>query len=118
MAIVAVVALGFGVAFEWKNRVERDRLLGRQARCYRQAAIHHKRALECKDAEERQYPYRPAERARMLAADGVRGSVPSGGYRSWQAESEAHLHWGSRIYDEAEGLGEYLKAVEARLLVP
>jgi hypothetical protein len=118
MAIVALIALGFGVAFELKNRAERDRLLRRQADRYREAAIHHRRALECKAAEGRQLPYRPAERAKLLAADRVRTFLPPGGFRSWQAEFDDHLYWGTRSLDEAKYWDQGLKAIEARLLLP
>jgi hypothetical protein len=118
MTIVALVALGCGVAFELRNRAERDRLLRHQADRYRQAAIHHKRALECKVAEDRQVPYRPAERAKDLAADRVRSSMPPGGFRSWEDELGDHLYWGNRIYDEAVGSDQNLKAIEAKLFLP
>jgi hypothetical protein len=118
MAIVVLIAFGFGVALELKNRGERDRLLRRQSDLYREAAIHHRRALECRDVEGRQVPYRPAERAKLLAADRVRTFLPPGGFRSWQAEFEDHLYWGSRTHDETEGRDQDLKAIEARLLLP
>jgi hypothetical protein len=118
MAIVALVALGISLAFEWKNHAERDRLLSRRADGFRQAAIHHKRALECKFGEERQQPYQPAERAKLLASDRVRSSTPPGGFRSWQAELLDHEHWGARMYDQAEDLDRTVQAVEARLLLP
>jgi hypothetical protein len=119
MAIIAFIALGFGVTFELKNHAERDRLLRRRDDCYRQAAIHYKRALECKLAEDAQHPYRPAERVKLSASDRVRGSfMPPGGFRSWQAEYSDHLYWGSRMYDQADGWEQNLEAVEARLLLP
>jgi len=82
MAIVALIALGFSVAFELKNHAERDRLLSRRADDFREAAIHHKRALECMLTEDRQQPYRPAERAKLSASDRVRTFTPPGGFRS------------------------------------
>src|SRR5215475_1842123 len=102
MAIVSFVALGFGVTLELKNHAERDRLLRRQADRYREAAIHHRRALECKVAEAGQQPYRPAERAKLLAGDHVRSQMPPNGFRSWQAEFDDHQFWGTRTYDEAD----------------
>lgn len=90
MAIIAFAAIGLGTAFELVNRVQRDRLLRLQARRYTEAAIHHRRALECRDAEDRQLPYRPADRAKVLAGDQVRSMIPFGGYRSWQAEYGDH----------------------------
>jgi hypothetical protein len=119
MAIIALIALGFAVAFEYKNHAERDRLLRLQADIYRDAAIHHKRALECNIAEERQDPYRPAERAKLLASDRAPGSfTPPGGFPSWEAERLHHQFWGNRIYDQADSLDPRLQAVEARLLLP
>ncbi len=116
MAIVAFVALGFGVAFELGNRAEQHRLLRRQADRFREAAIHNRRALECQAAEERQDPYRPAERAKLLAGERVRSPMPTGGFRSWPAELAHHQYWGTRNHDEADGPDAHLKAIEARLL--
>jgi hypothetical protein len=118
MAIVALIALGFGVAFELKNHADRDRLKSLQADGFRQAAIHYKRALECKLGDERKAPYPSVERAKLLASDGVRSSTPAGGFRSWQAELLDHEHWGARIYDQVDDLDGKLKAIEARLLFP
>jgi hypothetical protein len=103
MAIIAFIALGFGVTFELKNHAERDRLLRRRDDCYRQAATHFKRAVECQRAEDAQDPYRPAERAKLLASDGVRSFIPPSGFRSWQVEFQDHLYWGTRFYDQADG---------------
>jgi hypothetical protein len=118
IAAVALVGLGFGIAFEAINRYQRDRLLQIQARHYRDAAIHRGRAWECSDAEVRGRPYKPAERARLLLGDGVRMMMPSRGFSSWRAEGEDHLYWGERIYSEGEGCAEQLRKVEARLLLP
>ncbi len=118
MALIAVVALGLGVMFELHNHAELDRLLKRQADGYREAAIHHRRALECKLAAETQQPYQRAERAKLSASDRVRTFTPPGGFRSWEGELDDHLHWGYRSYDEVVGLGPKLKAIEARLLLP
>ena len=103
MAIVAIVALGFGITFELKNHADRDRRLTLQADLYRRAAIHFKRALECKAAKETHLPYRPADRAKLLAGDLVRSPVPPGGFPSWQAEMLNHEYWGARIYDQTDG---------------
>ena len=118
MTIVAMVAFGFGITFELKNHAERDRLLARQADQYRQAAIHHKRALECKVALETNQPYRPADRVKLLAGDRVRSPIPPGGFPSWQAEMLYHEYWGNRIYDQADSWDKNLAVVEARLLIP
>jgi hypothetical protein len=116
MAIVALIGLGFALAFELKNHPERDRLLRGQADSYRQAAIHLKRALECKLGEEMQSPYRPSERAKLMAGDRAPTFTPPGGFRSWEAEFEDHLYWGARLYDQAD-VSDRLQAVEARLLL-
>lgn len=118
MAIIALVALGFGITFELKNDAERDRLLWRQADLYRQAAIHHKRALECKVAEETHQPYRPLDRTKLLVGDRVRRPVPPGGFPSWQAEMLNHEYWGNRLCDQADGSDRDLEAVQAKLLFP
>src|SRR3954449_8686963 len=90
MAIVAVIALGFAVTFEWKNHADRAVLLRSTAGRYRDPATHLMRALECQDAARRQLAYRPAERAKLWAADNVRGYVPVNGFRSWEEEIENH----------------------------
>ncbi len=118
MAIIAFIALGFSVAFELKNHAERDRLLRRRAEGFRRAAIHHNRTLECKLAWDRQAPYPPAERAKLLAGDRVGIPVPPGGFRSWEAEMLNHQHWGDRFFDVADSLEPNLEAIEARLLLP
>jgi hypothetical protein len=92
MAIVASVALGFGVTFELKNHAERDRLLKVQFKIYRYAAIHQMRALECKIAEGK-LPYRPAERMKLLSSDLTRGWLPGGVFPSWQVECEYHKYY-------------------------
>ncbi len=74
--------------------------------------------MECNVPEDSPYPYRPAERARLLAGDRVRGDPPSAGFPSWQAERSFHLYWGNRIYDEADVWDRKLAAIEARLLIP
>jgi hypothetical protein len=118
MALVALVALGFGATFELKDHIERDRLLRGRADRYRETATHLMRVLECTVAADRQDPYRPAERARELSGDRVRTFLPPGGFPSWQAELEDHRYWGVRIYGEAVSCDERLEAVEARLLLP
>jgi hypothetical protein len=65
MAIIARIALGFGISFELKNHAERDRLLKRMAGCYREAAIHFMRAWECDGAEKVNKPYSSAERTKL-----------------------------------------------------
>jgi hypothetical protein len=117
MAIIAVVAVGFGVAFEVKNHVERDQILRFRADNYRQVAIHFRRALECKRAAERLDPYPPAERARLLSGDGLRMQIPPGGFKSWEHELLNHQYWGSRIFDVTDSLEARLEAIEARLLI-
>jgi hypothetical protein len=117
MAIVALVALGFGATFEARNHALRDQALRIRGDRHREAAIHFKRALECALAIERQEPYRPAERARELAGDRVRTLWPPGRCPSWGAELEDHRYWGYRIHDEAIGCDEHLDAIEGRLLI-
>jgi hypothetical protein len=118
MAIVALVALGFGVTFELNNHAERDRLLKGKARLYREAATHLMRALECRQAETRQLPYRPAERVKLLSGDRyTMGSIPT--LRSWEEEFQHHMYWGNRSYDQTQGWSEArLQALEAKLLFP
>jgi hypothetical protein len=119
MALVALVAVGFGVAFEWTNHAERDRLLKLQLNRYRYAAFHQKRALECQSAEARQLPYRPAERMKLLSDDPTRGWLPGRNFRSWEEESSHHMYWGNRYFDVSQGkFADDLRAVEARLLLP
>ena len=117
MAIIAFIALGFGVTFELKNHAELDRLLRRQAESNRQAAIHFRRALECKFADDRHDPYRPAERAKLLLSDRVMNFTSPGGFRSWDEEMQNHRYWGSRIYDQVQVYVLNLEAVEAKLLI-
>jgi hypothetical protein len=118
MSIVAIIAFGFGITFEWMNRADRVRLLRTAASRYRDAATHLGRALECQTAMERQLPYRPAERAKLWAADKVRGFVPANGFRSWEEEMQNHSYWGNRVYDEADGWDRRLQALESKLLLP
>jgi hypothetical protein len=118
MAVIAVVAVGLGVAFEVKNHVERDRILRFRADSYRQVAIHFRRALECKHAAERLDPYPPAERARLLSGDRLRMPIPPGGFKSWEHELLNHQYWGNRIFDVTDSLEPRLEAIEARLLLP
>ena len=118
MAIIALIALGFGVAFELKNHADRDRVLRVRADRYRDAAIHHRRALECKLAEDRHDPYPRAEPAKLLAGDRVRMFVPPGGFRSWEGEFDNQLQWGLRIHDEAQTCDQILEVIEARMLLP
>lgn len=118
MAIVVVVALGFGLAFEWKNRADRVNLLRKSATLLRDASIHRMRALECQNASKRKLLYRPAERVKPWAADGVRGFPPVNGFRSWDEEMENHCYWGDRFYDQADSWDQKLSAIESRLLLP
>jgi hypothetical protein len=117
MAIVALVALGFGVTFEVRNHALRDQVLRARGDRHREASIHLMRALECQLALERREPYRPAERAKELAGDRVRTFWPPGRCPSWEAELEDHRYWGMRIYGEAITGDEHLDAIEARLLI-
>jgi hypothetical protein len=117
MAIVALVALGFGVTFEASNHALRDQALRIPGDRYREASIHFKRAVECQLAIERQEPYLPAERGKELAGDRVRNFWPLGSSPSWGAELQNHLYWGYRSYDEATTSDERLDAIEARLLI-
>ncbi len=117
MAIVAVVALGFGVAFELENHAERDRFLRVLSDRRREAMTHFMRAMECTLAMERSDPYHPAARATELRGDRVRTFLPPGGFRSWEGELEDHRYWGMRSHDETVGCDERLEAIEARLLI-
>jgi hypothetical protein len=117
MALIGLIALGFGVTFELKNHIERDRVLRRRADCYREAATHFMRAVECALSEERQVPYRPAERAKELSGDRVPTFRPPGGWSSWGAERDDHRYWGTRSYDEGISCDARLEAIEARLLL-
>jgi hypothetical protein len=118
MATVALIALGFGVTFEVRNRAERARLLRRAADRYREAAVHMMQAMECQRGAQHKLPYPRAERAKQWAADGIRPSVPAGGFNSWEHEGENHEYWGRRAYDEIDGWQERLKALESRMLLP
>jgi hypothetical protein len=123
MAIVALVAFGFGLTIELKNHAERDRLLKIQLNRYRRVAVHRMRALECESAEGKQLPYSSAARANLLSSDNLHGGIPSGGipkgnFRSWQEELGYHTYWGNWLYAAGEDLDERLKAVEAKLLLP
>ena len=118
MAIIALIALGFGVTFEVKNHAERDRLLRQQADAYGRAANHYRRALESVLAQESQQPYRPAERAKLLAGDRVSILTPPGGFRSWEHEYLHNRYWGDRIYDNTDVLDRRLQAAQVRLLLP
>ncbi len=117
MAIIALIAVGFGSAFELKNHIQRDLALRVPADRYREVAIHHRRALECQFALDRHEPYHPAVRAKLRAADRVRSMMPPSGFASWGAELNDHLYWGERIYGEAENCDQYLEAIEERLLL-
>ena len=118
MALVAVLAIGISAGFEWKNRAERDRLARGRANCYREAAIHYKRAMECQLAIAAKTPYQPATRAKLLAGDRVRGFSFPGGFLDWQGELANHLYWGQRIFDESDVWDLRVRAIEARLVLP
>jgi hypothetical protein len=125
MALVALVALGFGVAFEVRNHAERDRLLKARLNPYRHASVHLMRALECKSAMDRQAPYRQAKRMELLSSDPTRGRLPVGPFRSWQEEFEWHMYWGNRLFYQTQGehvardkYVDEIQAVEAKLLLP
>jgi hypothetical protein len=122
MTIIGFIALGFGVAFEFSNHARRDRIIKKMLTQYRESATHMKRAMECQHARDRQLPYRPAERLRLLSSDRrERGnaSIPKGGFRFWDEQLNHHLYWGNKIYDEPQGMPEdNLRAIEAKLLLP
>ncbi len=117
MTIVAIVALSLSACFEWRNHAERDRLISRRADCYRNAAIHYKRALECQLAIAAKTPYQQGTRAKLLVGDRVRSFSLPGGFLDWQAEFRNHLYWGQRIQDEADGWDTKVKAIDARLVL-
>jgi len=118
MAVVALVGLGFGAAFEAINHFRRDRLLRQQAKIHRYAIVHLRRAWECKEAEARALPYRPAERAKLLQGDGAPTMMPSAGYSSWEIEGADHRYWAERFYSQGEWCVERLQGLEARLFLP
>lgn len=102
MAITALIALGFGTTIELHRHASRDRRHNAQRRLYRIAAFHLKRALDCRSAEDRLLPYRRAERLKQLSGDPMPGTLPGGGFGSWDAEREYHVYWANRLYDQAE----------------
>jgi hypothetical protein len=118
MVIVALLAVGLGVFLEAKNHIERDRMLRSQADGYRRAAIHFQRALECEQATECRKPYKPAERAKLLAGDRLGMPISPRGFRSWEHEMLNHQYWGNRVFDAVDSLDARLQAIEARLLLP
>jgi hypothetical protein len=117
MAIIAVVALGFGIAFELKNHADRDRLQRRRIKCYREAAIHFMRAWQCDGAARSQKAYPVAERTKLWASEIVLSPLNAGYFQSWESEYNQHLYWGNRIFDNIEDSDRLLKAIEAKLLV-
>jgi hypothetical protein len=117
MTIIAVIALAFGITFELKNHAERDRVLRRRADCYREAAIHFRRLLECDGANQSQTPYQSAERTKLWTSEFVLCPCMTGGFRSWESEYYQHLYWGTRIFDTTED-DRLLRALEAKLLIP
>ena len=102
---------------KWKDRAERDRLARGRANCYREAAIHYKRALECQLAIAAKTPYPPATRAKLLAGDRVRGFSLPGGFPDWQGELANHLYWGQRIYDESDVWDLRVSAIEGSTVI-
>jgi hypothetical protein len=118
MAIIAVIALSFGITFELKNHAQRDRLLRRRADCYREAAIHFKRAWECDGAHRSQRPYQSAERVKLWTSELVLSPFITSAFPSWESEYNQHLYWGNRIFDQIDDSDRLLRAIEARLLIP
>jgi hypothetical protein len=118
MAIIAVIALAFGITFELKNHVQRDRLLRRRADCYREAAIHFRRARECDGAHRSQRPYQSAERVKLWTSELVLSPCITSAFCSWESECNQHLYWGNRIFDQIDESDGLLKAIEAKLLIP
>ena len=118
MAIIAVIALAFGITFELKNHAQRDQMLRRRAECYREAAIHFRRAWECDGANRSQKPYQSAERTKLWTSELVISPCITGAFRSWESEYLQHLYWGNRIFDQVEDSDRLLRAIEAKLLVP
>jgi len=118
MAIIAFIALGFGITFELKKHAERDRVLRRRADCYREAAIHFRRAWECDGANRSQRRYQSAERAKLWTSELVLSPCTTGAFRSWESEYNLHLYWGQRIFDQINDSDRLLTAIEAKLLIP
>jgi hypothetical protein len=115
-AVIALIALGFGMTFELKNHIERDRLLKRRADCYREAALHFLRLRECDRAEKDHLPYSSSERIKLWTRDFVISPCLAGGFGSWESEYNQHLYWGDRVFYGVEGSDRLIKAVEAKLL--
>ena len=118
LAIIAVIALAFGVTFELKNHAERDRVLRRRADCFREAAIHFRRLWECDGANRGQQPHESAERTKLWTSELVLSPRITGAFRSWESEYYQHLYWGTRIFDTTEDSDRLLRAIEAKLLIP
>jgi hypothetical protein len=118
MAIIAVIALACGITFELKNHAERDRVLRRRADCYREAAIHFRRAWECDRANRSEKPYQSAERTKLWTSELVLSPCITFAFRSWESGYLQHLYWGNRIFDQIDDLDRLLRAIEAKLLIP
>jgi hypothetical protein len=118
MAIIAVIALAFGITFELKNHALRDRMLRRRAECYREAAIHFRRAWECDGANRSQTPYQSAERTKLWTSELVLSPCITSAFRSWESEYLQHFYWGNRIFDQIDDSDRLLRAIEAKLLIP
>jgi hypothetical protein len=117
MAVIALVALGFGITFELKNHADRDRLQRRRIKCYREAAIHFMRAGQCNVNAKSQKPYNSPVRAKLWASELVLSPCGAGYFQSWESEYNQHLYWGNRIFDNIEDSDRLLKAIEAKLLI-
>jgi hypothetical protein len=115
MLVVALVALGFGAAFELRNHAKRDRLLKSESRLYEAAAWHWEQALVCRDSEGKR-PYPPAARRKLFATRGAAAYL--GNFRSWADESECNFYWARRLFDQADGQKMMREPLEARLLLP
>jgi hypothetical protein len=118
MAIIAVIALAFGITFELRNHAERDRVLRRRADCYREVAIHFRRAWECDGANRSQKPYKSTERTKLWTSELVLSPCVTVAFPSWESEYLQHLYWGTRIFDQVEDSDRLLRAIEAKLLIP
>ncbi len=117
MAIIAVIALAFGITFELKNHAERDRVLRRRADRYREVAIHFRRAWQCDGARRSQKPYQSAERTKLWTSELVSPCMTVA-FPSWESEYNQHVYWGQRIFDQLDNSDRLLRAIEAKLLIP